>query len=304
MENGTKNYQEELENVESAPPFPSTAPPSAPVNEITDYMRKGLDVVAVNEGFVNYTVKEEKGSNVGDGFIGIMFRIHFQEVDSDKHLTVMLKAPPASLARRNQLGALKAFKREVFMYNKVLPAFVAFQKEKFIKEAKGFFNFPKVYFAEFDEELQDSVIIMEDLKESGCKMWDKFVPIDFEHSKLVLESLGRFHAISFAMKEQHPEIFDKLKHLDEIFFGNDNNDFDNFMEGSMDRAIEGLPEDAVSVKIKLERMRAKGLKNLLANATDPDKAEPYAVISHGDCWTNNFMYKYQVSNKIIISCKQ
>ena len=76
------------------------------------------------------------------------------------------------------------------MYNKVLPAFVEFQKEKNISEKDGFFDFPKCYFAEYDEELQDSVIIMEDLKERECKMWDKFIPINYEHAKMVMESLG------------------------------------------------------------------------------------------------------------------
>ena len=266
------------------------------VNELTDYMRKGLAVVAQNEGFVNYSVHDEKGSNVGDGFIGIMFKVHIQEVNSDKQLTVMLKAPPASLSRRIELGALLCFKREVLMYTKVLPAFVAFQREKKIKEVDGFFNFPKCYFAEFDEVLQDSVVIMEDLKASGYAMWDKFAPTNFEHSRLVMEALGRLHAISFAMKDQRPNIFNEFKELNDFMVADMPETFRQMMDGYMDRAIANLPEHATVAKNKMLELKLE-LREISKWLVSGKNAEPFAIVGHGDCWSNNFMYKYRVSKR-------
>ena len=70
------------------PVLPSPVPAEV---ELTDYMRKCLGIVALNAGFCNYTIHEEKGSNVGDGFVGILFKVHIQEKDQDKTLTVILK---------------------------------------------------------------------------------------------------------------------------------------------------------------------------------------------------------------------
>ena len=290
-----ENNHEAPNTIDVTPKVPVVAPPFVPVvNELTDYMRKGLAVVAQNEGFVNYTIHDEKGSNFGDGFVGIMFKVHIHEVNSDKQLTVMLKAPPANITRRTEFGALRLFKREVLMYTKVLPAFVAFQDEKHIKKANGFFNFPKCYFAEFDDELQDSVIIMEDLHERGCKMWDKYKPANFEHARYVMEYLGRLHAVSFAMKAQRPDIFDEFKELEDFMSTIQNDGFDQMMNAAMENAIAGIPANTPNVRGKMLRLQAE-LKQVMMDLVRPEQAEPFAVIGHGDCWTNNFMFEYRVS---------
>lgn len=179
------------------------------------------------------------------------------------------------------------------MYTKVLPAFVAFQNEKHIRKANGFFNFPKCYFAEFDEELQDSVIIMEDLKESGYAMWSKFVPTNFEHARFVMESLGRLHAVSFAMKAQRPDIFDEFKELEDFMSDMQNDGFDQMMNVAMENAIAALPENTTNIKIRMQKLQSN-FKQTMKELVKPELAEPFAVIGHGDCWINNFMFQYRV----------
>lgn len=78
-------------NLEDDIPVPVTAEPVPIDVELSDYMKKCLAVVAANEGFKNFTLQEQKGSNVGDGFVGILFKVVIQEVDSDKRLNVILK---------------------------------------------------------------------------------------------------------------------------------------------------------------------------------------------------------------------
>jgi hypothetical protein len=230
----------------------------------------------------------------GDGFVGIIFKVSIIEKDSDKCLNVILKTPPESEARRIQFGSMKLFKREVYMYKKVLPEFVKFQRDHKIDENSGFYNFPKIYFTEYDEESDDALIIMEDLRESGYQLWEKFKPTDFEHAKLIMTSLGKLHAISFAMKKLKPELFEEYKKLDDFISPKFNEPYmAPIFKANADQALTILDNDEEDIKEKIESISeqfAESVKWL----TSPDNAEPYAVVTHGDCWSNNFMYKYKV----------
>lgn len=271
--------------------------PTAKLAEVnlTDYMRESLDKVASAEGFKNYDIKVDHGSSIGDGFVGLIYKAIIQEIDSDKKLEVVLKFPPLNKARRNDFGAMDLFKREVFVYNELLPEFVKFQKERKIKESDGFFNFPKCYFAEYSEEKDDSILIMEDLRESGYKMWNKYEPVNFEHAKLLFTALGRLHAISFALKAQKPELFEKFKQMNDFMsekFGDEQ--MSMMMTGSLQRAAETI--DASDVKRRNRVLRlTENFSQLMKELVDPVRAEPYSVVAHGDCWSNNFMFQYKVN---------
>lgn len=232
---------------------------------------------------------------LGDGFVGIIFKVSIVEKESDKFLNVVLKTPPESEARRNQFGSMQLFKREIFMYNEVLPEFVKFQREKKISESSGFYNFPKIYFAEYDLEKDDALIIMEDLRESGYQLWNKYKPTDFEHSKLIMTSLGRLHAISFAMKKFKPELFEEYKKLDDFLSPKFTDPhMAPIFRSNADQAMNILDEDDTDLKSKVENIR-ENFADFMTWLTNPQSAEPFAVVTHGDCWSNNFMYKYKVS---------
>ena len=231
--------------------------PTATLKEVkvTEYMRECLDKVALAEGFVNYEINVIHGSAVGDGFVGLIFKVNIEEKESDKKLSVILKSPPEG-ARRTDFKAMSLFEREVFLYSEVLPQFVNLQEEKKIKKSAGFFNFPKCYYAEFIQDRDESVIIMEDLRDSGYKMCDKFKPTNYEHTKLVMTALGRLHALSFALKARRPEIFAKYKELDDFMTKNlDEPFFVQMLEGSLERAIGTLPENDLKRRNKVLKLK-------------------------------------------------
>lgn len=285
--------------------FPVDSPPSVDKKfeiptakllevKVTDYMRESLDKVASSEGFVNYDIKVDHGSAIGDGFVGLMFKATIRELDSDKVLSVLLKSPPENYVRRHDFGALALFKREVLMYNEVLPAFVKFQEERKIKAPQGFFEFPKCYFAEYSDEKEDAVIIMGDLRDSGHKMWNKFKPTDIEHTKLLMASLGRLHAVSFAMKMHTPELFEKFKELDDFMSqGKMAEGFMGMLAASIDKAADCLDPNDAKRRARVMMLK-EDLFGTMKGLTNPDAAEPYAVVTHGDCWSNNFMFHYKV----------
>lgn len=275
-------------------------PNAQPVEvKLTKYMNECLEKVALAEGFQNYSFNIEAGSGVGDGFVGILFKVTIIENDNDKQLNVVVKAPPENMARRKDFGAMEMFEREVYVYNVVLPEFIQFQEDHRITKSMGFFNFPKCYFAEFNTERDDSLIIMEDLRTTEHKMWDKFIPTNYEHTKLFVAALGRFHAVSFAMKQQRPEQFAKFKKMnDQMTEKMTSDQMVMMMNSSIDRAVGTLNDNEQQKKNKILNVK-DNFASIMRELVSGEMSEPYSVIGHGDCWSNNFMYKYQVSRSFL-----
>lgn len=268
--------------------------PKATLKEIifTDYIRKSLDKVAENEGFQNYEFVTDHGSSIGDGFIGIIIKVTIQEKDKSKSLKVLAKIPPQNKLRRDAMKSMNLFNREIFMYNIFLPQMVKFQREHKISQENGFLNFPKVYFAEYNEEEDDAIIIMEDLRDSGHRMWNKFKPIDYEHAKLMVTSLARLHGLSFAMKALKPEQFEKFKELDDLFskMGDEKN-FEQYVTQLLISGVNTIDPSDTKRRRRAEYL-LKGFKELVIECVSTEAAEPYCVIGHGDCWFNNFLFNY------------
>jgi hypothetical protein len=264
--------------------------------EVTDYIRESLDKVAHAEGFQDYELIFDHGSNVGDGFVGIILKVIIKERTSKKSLQVLAKIPPQNKQRRDVMKSMPLFEREVFVYNNLLPEFVEMQKEKRISHSDGFFNFPKTYLADYDAERDDSIIIMEDMRETGHNMWNKSKPVNLEHAKLLMTALGRFHALSFAMKARKPEAFEKYKALPDFVAANFQDEgFLMFLNQTLSKTLETLHPEDIKSRAKFQRL-SEMARDLMAETTNPEVIDPYGVIIHGDCWVNNYLYHYKKGN--------
>lgn len=262
---------------------------------MTDYVRESLNKVALVEGFVNYGIDFNSCSNVGDGFTGMIFKAVIKERESDEKLELIVKIPPENHDRRVRFGVMEMFEREVFAYTKVLPEFVKIQEERNVKPELRFTQFSKCYFAEYNTEKDESIVIMEDLKERDFVMCKKAVPTSFEHAKLVFTALGRFHALSFALKALKPEVFCEYRQLNDFLLKRlYRKDSKEWLPGKIDRATGTIDENDVQSVNRVSKLK-ENIEQTLADLSSSDLAEPYAVLGHGDCWYNNFMYKFEVS---------
>ncbi|XP_049285871.1 uncharacterized oxidoreductase dhs-27-like [Anopheles funestus] len=271
----------------------SCEPHNSNSSELPKFFYTAMDQVAKNEGFTvgQYTVEVEDGSSKGDGFVGELFRAFLTE--GDRREVYLCKIPPLNEARREQFGTMQIFEREALVYNTLLPLMFAYQEEKGISREEGFFSTPKCYYAHYDGQTEEAIIVMEDLRLNSYKMFNKDKPVDYEHARLTMELLGRYNAVSLAMKQDRPQEFEQFKVPDPMkeMMGPGNPFIMMLQKTAMD-AIETLEPHEPKERSKMQKL----LDNLMVDIERYDNfelAEPYAVLGHGDCWINNMMYRYR-----------
>ncbi|CAH1641895.1 unnamed protein product [Spodoptera littoralis] len=229
----------------------------------------------------------------GDSYLSELIRIRIHGTDENNvanHVQVILKSIPKSIARRLTFRSHEFFQNEIMFYEKVLPALLDFQSTKNVKDP--FDKYTKMFFSFCDGT--NDVLCLEDasLYQFGSAVRQE--GIDLEHCKLTFKILAQFHALSFAMKDQKPEEFRKLKtHLTEVYYHDRLWDwytrFWKRISGIAIDAVEKEYPDSIYVEKVKEFAVPERYQNMIDAATKTDET---GVISHGDSWTNNFLYKY------------
>jgi thiamine kinase-like enzyme len=257
-----------------------------------------LRPVLKKENLEHYSIHISGSSEKGDGYLGDVTFVEIRGTTNtyeEKSYDFVIKSGKKSSQLREMIPVRNAFENEINFYNEILPIFREFQAEKGITDP--FDNIPKFYNSIIEEKME--VLILGNMKTSGYCLHDRFHPMDKEHIRKVIKVYGKFHAISFALRDQKPEVFKEL--------GGKLTDMMKLMTKSI-KPIEGTnnyqdiikiakekKEDDVVTKLNILNERAKRQNEI----TDP--SDPYAVILHGDCWNNNFMFKYEDNNKTKLS---
>ncbi|XP_053690784.1 uncharacterized protein LOC128739330 [Sabethes cyaneus] len=265
------------------------------MNTLREYVKVGLKKVATDNGFSEgkYRIAFENWSNRGDGFMGNMFPALIRQ-DGVEDLKVLVKDMPKTVPRRKH--AIGMFEREALMFNNVLPAWKTFQAERGLFEKAGFWHAPECYYAHCDPDKLEGVIIMEDLRETNFRMLNKLQAVNEDHVRLLMEKLGKMHALSFAMRDQAPEQFETFKKLidpSKVLIAKDKNrSTEKIFAEMFDRAIQCLDSQADADVIKrMKKLEGKLIEQYL-ECVDASKVDPYAAVTHGDCSGTNVMYSY------------
>lgn len=264
--------------------------------QLAPEIEKLLHEIAQTEGFSNYKFELEAGSKPGDNYQGLMVSV---KVIGDRvndgavvpeTLSLICKLVPESKERRNVFKTVLIHEREIHMYTRVLPKFVKFQQEKGLTADESFLSIPKLYAWTADKATETYALIMEDLRANDFVMWPRKVPVTLDHEELLFKQLGRFHGISFALKDQRPEVFDEFKNLNDIFIDWIETGFiGKVIDEAIELAINVLDEDEHKNVIK--KLRNNYLETL-KSFSRKEAIEKIGVVVHGDCWTNNFLFQY------------
>ncbi|XP_050669379.1 uncharacterized protein LOC126968404 isoform X2 [Leptidea sinapis] len=126
--------------------------------------------------------------------------------------------------------------------------------------------------------------------------------IDLEHCKLTLKAIAKFHAISFALRDQNPDIFNSTSiFVDETYY-----DARHWLwYERFWRRISSIAIDAVEREypnsIYVDKVKGFAVPERYQDMIKAVQDKTNAVFSHGDSWTNNFLYKYD--NGTVVDAK-
>ncbi|KRT84528.1 hypothetical protein AMK59_829 [Oryctes borbonicus] len=181
----------------------------------------------------------------------------------------------------------KAFANEILFYDIVYPAYSKFLKDRDVVD--GFRDAPKCY-----GTWQQNIIAMENLKKKGYRLFNCREEIMNEaYITMVLKSFAKFHAISFAFKDQEREKYDKFveKCHDLLHDEKGNSVIPKLFGGGIKDFLANL--DPIEDGEILSRFK---FEDLMASVSTSRKTSDYLVLSKGDCWNNNMLFLYEDGN--------
>lgn len=256
--------------------------------QLPKYINEMLNEIARDEGFRNYEIITESGSSHGDNIHGVLVAIKLIDQNSNAEpLHLMCKMAPTSKEYRDSSQSALLFKREIYLYTRVFPALVDFQREKGLSEVERFSAFPKVYATYVNDEHETYALILEDMRPQKYILWPRHNPMPLNHAEMVLEKLAKLHGVSMALKDQRPLVFDEFKGLYDVAETQiERGNFGSVIESALEQAINVLENDEHKT---IMRKCKTDYRRILNECFAIDR---FGVINHGDCWINNYLFQY------------
>ncbi|KAL5287167.1 hypothetical protein ACFFRR_008232 [Megaselia abdita] len=274
------------------------------LSDVSKYFNENsLDEIIRKVGGVRHTSYEfaKTSEKKGDSYLSVVRRLKVCGVDvNDKPLAinVIIKSIPDNVSRRKLFRSADFFRNEIHFYENVLPAFEEFQRSKNPKNP--FTEYPRCLLSHCDGE--NDFIALENINFLGYISPDRQSCITLTDCLLIIKTLGRFHGLSVAFRDQEPDNFDKAANcLEEVYYSERLRPwYTKFLDDAM-----LVARDAVSKTFpnsKYEELTNKYLsEGLYSDQIDlVSKKSRFSVVGHGDCWSPNFMTKFDGETALAI----
>lgn len=257
------------------------------MTELTNEIEKLLYETAQKLKISNFETKFANSAIRGEGFIGEFYLARIINKNTNEIVEVAIKKAFTNQQKRDELNVRVAYEVEINFYSKIFPTLKNFQIEKSIKEP--FTQIAKYYYGTIEEYRE--ALVLQNLKTEGYNIRNVKELLDEEHYNMIFETYGKFHALSMAFKDQYFEEYKKLTDIkDSMLIIMNSDSCKALVDGIMKEVFNNFDTDSELYK--------KCLKYINNSNEELNKVAIYngknSVITHGDCWSNNIMYKYSV----------
>ncbi|KAJ3659971.1 hypothetical protein Zmor_011631 [Zophobas morio] len=250
--------------------------------------------VAHDEGIKTCAIIDVKTNEKGEGYLGQIFMVTVKDTITNKEFNFVIKSAFKDDNIRKYAPIRKSFLNEIYFYVDVYPQLKKIETQNGVSPSDFV---PKCYKVSTEEKTE--MLCLENLKMSNFEIFDKSLILDDEHVSFIFKTYGDFHAYGFALKEQRPEEYLQLTNkLDNVYaemITNPDGSFDTYLK-SFNTLIEKyfvIGEDDELIR-RYEKYLGDGIVDIFKSLVTEDC--DYSSILHGDCWSNNMMFKYDVHN--------
>lgn len=254
---------------------------------VLERVERILRRVAEVAGIRNCEITPNSEAISGDGFLSEFYTGIIKNKDTGDLLQIYIKVKPP----RGSKILAPAFINEVNFYAEILPELDQFQKSQGVQEP--FDKIPKFFCGSLEEGQEYLALV--DLKALDYVLVDKSQFIDEKHLKLIFATYGKYHALTFAYKASNPEKYQTLiKPIQDVFgMFKEHEEVTRGMIERINLCYDHIkathPETAAKIQLLIDDFPQAVNKGF-------DYDGKFSTLVHGDCWSNNILFKYQVSS--------
>jgi len=248
---------------------------------------KGSSVV-----FKSYEIKDF--TNKGDNYASVVssVEVKYESEGHENSVTYVVKLNPCR-AEMMEIFSKLTFEKEIGLYTKVIPMI----NEELLRVGLSKLKTAQCY--HYVETPKEEVMYLEDLRAEGYKMADRQKGLDSDHVVRVLKELANLHAASQLLFSRGKyQDFDQDVEFPELkeFFTAGESAMDEMGDIIQNGSEMFDPADCPPQMLKfVEKYKGKS-KQVLVN--ELKFSERFKTICHGDCWTNNFLFRYSPEGEV------
>ncbi|KYN36266.1 hypothetical protein ALC56_09226 [Trachymyrmex septentrionalis] len=235
-----------------------------------------------------------EGSAKGDNYLSNIYKGKVNGIingDPKQHVqaNIVVKSMPKNPGTRKTLRCVDFFHNEIAFYTQIISKFENFLAEK---GQTDLLCIPRHLISSTDND--NGFLILEDASCLGFRVVSRQNCLDWAESLAVLKTLSKFHAISFAYKDQKKEEFAEMTNsLKETFFSHEHWDwYKGFHEKIQVLIKHALATEYPNSKAEKQYNSYKfgALFNKCTELCNRRDA-PTSIVVEGDCWGPNFLIR-------------